>query len=346
MSLCTCFTLQAMRLTSNIVCRVAFGKSFDEEDYERRRLSDILHRAQAAFVGFYFSDFFPKIGWLDHFTGTFSRLEDVFKELDTFYQDLIDEHMDLTNRPKSMDGDIIDLMLQLRHGNSSSTSFELTLDHIKAMLMNVFFAGTDTAAAAIIWAMTVLIKNPTIMQKVLDEIGNTMQEKTITNEDDIEKLPYLKAVVKETLRLFPPAPLLVPRYSMEDCVIDGYRISSNTTIYVNAWAIARDPIYWENPDEFLPERFLNEKYSDTDMKGQEFNFIPFGGGRRGCPGSTMGLITVELAVANLLHSFKWELPSGMKKEDIDTEVLPGLSMLKKKDLQLVANKYPQIQKSL
>ncbi|CAI9102003.1 OLC1v1000186C1 [Oldenlandia corymbosa var. corymbosa] len=339
----TNLTETVMRFASTIVCRVAFGKRYDEEDHERKRFSNLFHEAQAAHVWFYFSDFFPKFGWLDRFTGTLPRLEKVFKELDTFYQELIDEHMDYSTRPESMDGDIIDLMLQLRQENPSS-SLEITVDHIKAMIKNVFFAGTDTSAGTIVWAMTALMKNPATMQKVQAEIrtviGNKQQKTIIIDEDDVEKLPYLKAVVKETFRLYPPAPLLVPRYTMDNCIVDGFPISSNTIVYINAWAIARDPDYWENPDEFLPERFLDGRYKDIDMKGQDFHFIPFGAGRRGCPGYFMGLMTVELTLANLLYSFNWELPSGMKRQDIDThQVLPGITMLKKEDLQLVASKY-------
>ncbi|KAL3533137.1 hypothetical protein ACH5RR_006658, partial [Cinchona calisaya] len=184
---------------------------------------------------------------------------------------------------------------------------------------NVIFAGTDTAAATIIWAMTALIKSPKAMEKAQAEVRQVIGETRTIDEDDTQKLPYLKAIIKETLRLFPPAPLLVPRYTMESCIIDEYEIQPKTTVYVNAWAIARDPEYWENPDEFLPERFLD---STMDAKGQDFQLIPFGAGRRGCPGFSLGLAIVELALANLLSSFNWELPSGLKKEDVDTDVLP------------------------
>ncbi|CAI9109200.1 OLC1v1008975C1 [Oldenlandia corymbosa var. corymbosa] len=236
----------------------------------------------------------------------------VYKELDSFYEELIDEHKK-SNRPNSMDGDIVDLMLQLREINSASiSSFQITMDHVKAMLMDVFFAGTSTSSATIVWVMTVLMKNRTIMQKVQAEIRDIAgkQSKRTVDEDDVENLPYLN-----------PAPLLLPRNTMENCILDGYEIRSNTTVYVNAWAIARDPEYWENPDEFLPERFLDGRKNNTNYKeGQDFKFIPFGGGRRGCPGYSMGLNAVELALANLLNSIDWELPLGMKKEDLQLVV--------------------------
>ncbi|WMV48405.1 hypothetical protein MTR67_041790 [Solanum verrucosum] len=196
--------------------------------------------------------------------------------------------------------------------------------------------GTNTSAATIIRAMTALIANPNAMKKVQAEIRESVGKKSIVNEDDVQTLPYFKAVIKETLRLYPPAPLLVPRETMENSILDGYEIKPTTIIYVNAWAIARDPEIWENPEEFIPERFLN---SDIDFKGQNFELIPFGAGRRGCPAMALGVANVELVLSNLLYAFDWELPCGMKREDIDTDVLPGLTMHKKKPLCLVPQNY-------
>ena len=193
-------------------------------------------------------------------------------------------------------------------------------------------AATDTSAATVIWAMTALVKKPAAMERLQKEIRELVGDRTQVNEDDLPKLAYLKAVIKETLRLFPAAPLLLPRESMSDCKINGYTIPAKTLVFINAWAIGRDPESWENPDEFMPERFLN---SSIDILGTDFEVIPFGAGRRGCPGIAMGLATVELTLANLLHSFDWEFPPGVSKEDIDTQVLPGLTMHKKHPLCLV-----------
>lgn len=157
-------------------------------------------------------------------------------------------------------------------------------------------------------------------------------KKDFVDEDDVQKLPYLKAIVKETMRLHPASPLLVPRETIEKCVIDGYEIPAKTLVFVNAWAIGRDPEFWENPEEFLPERFIG---SSIDFKGQDYQFIPFGAGRRICPGLYLGAAMVELALANLLYSFNWETPPGMKGEDIDTLVKPGVTMHKKNALCLL-----------
>lgn len=203
-------------------------------------------------------------------------------------------------------------------------------------MQNIFIAGTDAVAVTVIWATTLLMKNPRMMNKVKDEIRSLYGEKDFISEEDIESLPYMKAVVKETLRLFPPTPLLLPRESMESCNIEGYQIQPKTLVFVNAWAIARDSETWENAEQFYPERFLS---NSIDMKIRDFELIPFGGGRRICPAMQMGMVTVELTLANLLNSFDWELPVGIEKEDLDTQVLPGITVHKKNDLCLVAKNH-------
>ncbi|KAH0745543.1 hypothetical protein KY285_007200 [Solanum tuberosum] len=233
-----------------------------------------------------------------------------------------------------MEGDIIDLLLQLK--KEKLTPIDLSLEDIKGILMNVLVAGSDTSASVMIWAMTILIKNPKAMKKVQEEIRNLMGKKNIVNEDDIQNMPYFKAVIKETLRLFPPIPLSIPRESMKISTLEGYEFQPRTIVYVNAWAIARDPEIWENPEEFMPERFLN---SDIDFKGQDYEFIPFGAGRRRCPAMALGVASVELALSNLLYAFDWELPYGLKKEDIDINGRPGITMNKKNDLCLIPKKY-------
>ncbi|XP_009622691.2 cytochrome P450 83B1-like, partial [Nicotiana tomentosiformis] len=321
-------------LTSTIICRVAFGIRYDEEAHERRRFDEVLAVTQEMMAGFFVSDYFPFLRWLDKLSGSITRLEKNFKELDEFYEELIEQHLN-PKKPQSMEGDILDLLLQLR--KEQSTPIDLTLDNIKAILMNILVGGTDTGAAAIVWGMTALIKNPKAMKQVQTEIRESVgSKKGMVNEDDIQNLPYLKAVIKETFRLYPPVPLLVPRETMHKSILEGYEIQPKTIIHVNSWAIARDPEYWENPEEFIPERFFN---SNIDFKGQDFELLPFGAGRRGCPGIALGVATVELVLSNLLYAFDWELPCGVNIQDIDTDVLPGLTMHKKNALCLVPSNY-------
>ena len=156
----------------------------------------------------------------------------------------------------------------------------------------------------------------------------------MVNEDDIKSY-LLSSVIKETMKLYPPVPLL-PRETLEKCTVNGYEVPHKTLVFVNAWAIGRDPEAWVNPEEFLPERFLQ---SDVDFRGRNFELIPFGAGRRGCPGINMGLAIVELALANLLYLFDWEMPEGMRREDLDTDGLPGLAMHEKNAICLVPKNY-------
>ncbi|KAI3470310.1 hypothetical protein Pfo_030990 [Paulownia fortunei] len=325
----------AMALGSTLICRIAFGKRYDDQGSEMQRFDELLREAQALMATSFVSDYFPSFSWVDKLTGLISRLDAAFKNLDSFYQELIDDHIN-PSRTKTMEeeGDILDILIQLKE--QKSCSIDLNWDSIKALLMDIFIAATDTSAASTVWIMTALMKAPNVMEKVQAEIRNLIGKKGKVDEDDLPKLPYLKAVIKETLRLFPPVPMLVPRETTERCIVDGYEIQPKTVVYVNAWAVARDPEYWDNPHEFLPERFLN---SNIDIKGQDFGLIPFGSGRRMCPEMSMGLANVELTVANLLYFFDWELPPGVKAEDVDTHALPGVTMHKKNPLFLVPNKY-------
>ncbi|KAJ0024120.1 hypothetical protein Pint_09098 [Pistacia integerrima] len=330
-----CFNLTELMisLTSCIICRVAFGKRYEDEGIERSRFHALLNEIQAMFVGFFFSDYFPFMEWLDKLTGMIGRLKKNFKDFDTFYQELIDDHLD-PNRPKTAQEDLIDVLLQIR--KDRGFKFDLTLNHIKALLMNVFVGGSDTSAVTVVWAMTYLMKNPGAMKKGQEEIRSIIGNKGFVDEDDCQNLPYLRAIVKETTRLQPTLPLLVPRETTEKCIIEGYEIPAKTLVYVNAWAMGRDPEIWKNPEEFNPDRFIG---SCIDLKGQHYELIPFGAGRRVCPGIFMGLATVELSLANLLYKFNWALPEGMNKEDLDFDCLPGLAMHKKNALRLMATNH-------
>ncbi|XP_073057696.1 strychnine-11-hydroxylase-like isoform X1 [Primulina eburnea] len=314
-------------LTNSFICRAGFGKKYD--DQEKRGFNDLFKENQAMLAEFFVGDYFPSLGWIDKLRGMNSRLEKVFRDLDKFCQELIEDHLD-PKRPKSMDGDILDLLIGLKQGGA--TSVHLEWENIKGILIDIFIAGTETSATLIVWAMTSLMKTPRAMKKAQEEVRNLVDNKGAVDEDDVPNLPYLKAIIKETLRLFPPAPLSIPRETIERCTIDGYEIRPKTVVYVNVHAIGLDPEYWENPTEFNPDRFLD---STIDYRGQDFGLLPFGSGRRGCPGINMGIAIVELALANLLYTFDWELPIGMKKEDIDMETSPGITVAKKNDLCLV-----------
>ncbi|XP_071728243.1 6,7,8-trihydroxycoumarin synthase-like [Rutidosis leptorrhynchoides] len=330
----------AKNVMSTIVMRVGFGKRY-EDGQERTKILGLIAGLQGMITNLFVSDLWPGmpfVGLIDRLTGQIDRLEKCFQDLDSFYQELIDERVNAEYRKcHEDDDDIIDILIQLKKDRVMS-NIELTDNHIKAMLTDVLVAGTDASAAIVIWAMTSLIKNPQIMKKTQDEVRNVVGKKGEVNEDDLRKLTYLKTVTKEIMRLYPPAPLLVPRETNKDTILHGYEIKQKTMVHVNAWAIGRDPELWENPEEFLPERFLG---SEVDFRGNDFELIPFGGGRRICPGISMGVLMAELLLANLVYLFDWSLLDGVKIEDIDYEVMPGLTMHKKNDLCLLAHVYLQ-----
>jgi cytochrome P450 len=196
----------------------------------------------------------------------------------------------------------------------------------------MFAAGTDTTSTAMEWAITELITHPDSMRKLQDEIRAVVgvADHHVVTEDHLDKLLYLKAVVKETLRLHPPIPLLVPREPPNDAEILGYHVPARTRVVINAWAIGRDPASWDRAEEFVPERFLD---SAVDYRGQDFGLIPFGAGRRGCPGVGFAVPTVEMALASLLYNFDLAPAAGTS---LDMREVNGLSVRLKSGLPLVA----------
>ena len=179
-----------------------------------------------------------------------------------------------------------------------------------------------------IWTMAELVRNPRVMKKVQDEIHSCIgiKHKERITEEDLDKLQYLKLVVQESLRLHPPVPLLLPRETMSQIKIQGYDIPPKTQIRVNVWTIGRDPKRWTDPEDFIPERFAD---SSVDFRGQHFESLPFGSGRRICPAMAMGTATVELGLMNLLYFFDWGSPDGMNIEEFDMEEADNLTYVKK-----------------
>jgi cytochrome P450 len=200
----------------------------------------------------------------------------------------------------------------------------------------MFAGGTETSGSALEWAMAELINNPMVMKRLQAEIRSAFHGKKTITEADLHgsELKYLKFVIKETLRLHPPGPILVPRESIEACEINGYTIPAKTRVIVNSWAISRDPRYWEDAEEFKPERFEG---ACIDFFGNNYEYTPFGSGRRMCPGYNYGLASIELTLAQLVHSFDWSLPSGVGEVDMSEVV--SLSLRRKAHLSLLATPY-------
>ncbi|KAI0512297.1 hypothetical protein KFK09_012936 [Dendrobium nobile] len=339
-----------LSLANNIICRVMLGDKFADGGYGGKGgvwLYELLKESQRFLGGFFVADFFPALKWVDRLIGFQGRIEKNFEQVDKFLDRVIWEHIkkekeDNEEEERSNNTnccieneDMVNILLKLHEVAALHGGFLSSIDHVKAILWEAFVAGTDTSAATITWTMTQLIKNPRVMKKLQEELkqatnGNTHR---LIQECELEKLQYLKQVIKESLRLKPPVPLLVPHETIQSCQIQGYDIPARTRVIFNIMAISIDPNVWEKPLEFWPERFEDSK---VNFKGQDFKFLPFGSGRRKCPGINFAMVIVELALANLLHCFDWSMPIGMKAEDINMEDNIGLTTHKKEALCLVA----------
>ncbi|KAF7045720.1 hypothetical protein CFC21_054800 [Triticum aestivum] len=211
-------------------------------------------------------------------------------------------------------GDFLDSLLEL------FSTGKIARDGLTAILFDLFTAGSDTMALTVEWAMAELLRNPGVMAKVRAEIDDAVGGKESIDETDAAGLPYLQAVLKEAMRLHPVGPILLPHRAVEEGVeIGGYAVPEGSTVIFNAWAIMRDPAVWESPDEFVPERFLGMADADqaVDFRGKAFEFIPFGSGRRLCPGLPMAERVLPFILASLLHAFEWRLPDGVSAEELD-----------------------------
>ncbi|CAL1414879.1 unnamed protein product [Linum trigynum] len=318
-------TEKCYSLTANITFRMSFGFNYHGSDFDKGRFHEVVHEAEVVMGTISGKEGFPRaVGWIvDKLSGHEARIERVFHELDTFFQHVIDEH--LKPGREGTEEDMIDMLLAIEKEQTQllGSKSQFRRENIKAVLLNLFIGGTDTAALTVSWAMAELVANPKLMKKAQDEVRDIVGEKGRVTEDEIENLEYLKLVIKETLRLHPPAPLLLPREASSHLKICGYDVPPKTLIHVNAWGMGRDPNYWKNADKFIPERFAD---SSLDFKGHDFEYLPFGAGRRICPAINMGIITVEIALANLLYRFDWKLPNGMNPEDVTMEEKSGVSL--------------------
>ncbi|KAG4930262.1 hypothetical protein AAZX31_17G121300 [Glycine max] len=317
-----------MSTSNNIVCKCAIGRNFTRDGYNSGKV--LAREVMIHLTAFTVRDYFPWLGWMDVLTGKIQKYKATAGAMDALFDQAIAEHLAQKREGEhSKRKDFLDILLQLQE--DSMLSFELTKTDIKALVTDMFVGGTDTTAAVLEWAMSELLRNPNIMKKVQEEVRTVVGHKSKVEENDISQMHYLKCVVKEILRLHIPTPLLAPRVTMSDVKLKGYDIPAKTMVYINAWAMQRDPKFWERPEEFLPERFENSK---VDFKGQEyFQFIPFGFGRRGCPGMNFGIASVEYLLASLLYWFDWKLPET-DTQDVDMSEIFGLVVSKKVPLLL------------
>ncbi|KAL6000509.1 hypothetical protein ACLOJK_024208 [Asimina triloba] len=263
------------------------------------------------------ADYYPILGGLD-LLGQRRAVADCLHQIYDVWNAILRERREKKEETDSSNHDFVNVLLEAK----------LNDHQVNALLMEMFGAGTETSASTIEWAIAELIKNPEIMTNLRSELDNVVGQRRV-KETDIPSLPYLQACVKETLRLHPPTPLLLPHRALEECSIFGYTIPKDCQVMVNAWAIGRDPKTWNNPTTFWPERFLN---SLVDYKGNDFELIPFSAGRRICPGLPLATQFIHLIVASLVQHFEWRLPSGITLEKLVMEEKFGLTLQKEPPL--------------
>lgn len=319
-------------LTNNIICRVALGRTYKGFNFKH-----LLARFQNLLGVVSVGSYIPWLSWVDWLRGLDRRTKKIGKEFDEFLEGVIEEHVKKNTKVDDVDGgndhcqDFVDILLDVQKENTAGFTF--TRDTIKAIILDVFTGGTDTTSTNIEWALSELVRHPEVMKELQKEITNIAQGRSMITEDDTKEMPYLKAVLKETLRLHTPLPLLIPRESTQYVKLLGYDIAQGTQVMINAWAIARDPSIWEEPEKFKPERFLN---SSIDYKGLHFEFLPFGAGRRGCPGIQFAIVINELTLANIVYKYDLALPNEGRPEELDMSEVSGLTFHKKSPLLVVA----------
>ncbi|KVH89317.1 costunolide synthase-like [Cynara cardunculus var. scolymus] len=313
-------------MINNIVCKSSFGEHCKQQDV----LIELVDELGILVSGFYVADLFPEFGFLSVISGMKSKLNTIHKSLDKIFDEIFEDRKSRKSLKGESDNDLLDVLFTIKE--SGGLQFPITDDNIKAVFVNMFTGGTDTSAMTIEWAMSEMMKNPNVMEKAQKEVRETFKGKKTIVEADLEDLVYLKLIIKETLRLHPPLPLLLPRECIEQCQIDGYDIPLKTKVIVNAFACAVDPEYWDDAESFKPERFDK---SSVDFMGTNFEFVPFGAGRRMCPGITFGLISIEFALAQMLYYFNWQLPSGLSPKDVDMTENDGATATKKVPLSVM-----------
>ncbi|KAJ0841503.1 putative cytochrome P450 [Helianthus annuus] len=324
-------------MLEHILCKVAFGNNYRGEPQMGPSLKVMLSETSELINGGV-GDIFPILGFvIDHLSGWNRRLNDLFKNLDVYIDTIVDDHLkDNVEEISEEDKDFVHTLLEMSSKENAS-GYRPNLADVKALVMNIIHAGIDTNATALTWAMSEIIRNPRVMRKLQNEIRNCTGRIQKVEEMNTTKMTYLKMVVKETLRLHPPAPLLVPHESLSHTQIAGYDVFPGTIVLINAWGIARDPSNWgENAAEFYPERFENV---GGDFGADGFEMLPFGGGRRSCPAKKTAPLNLEFVIANLLYWFDWEPASGTKCEDLNMEDFGTIVLGKKVPLCLVPTKH-------
>ncbi|XP_057779767.1 ferruginol synthase-like [Salvia miltiorrhiza] len=309
----------------NLLTVTLFSVDFTEFDSDAtQQLKETIEGVTKVLGAPNVADFFPFLKRWDP-QGIKRRSELHFGKLLAILRGIINERLE--SRSVQRKNDLLDTLLDVMEGSE----YDLSFKEIQHVLLDLFLGGSDSTQSTVEWAMTELLAKPEKMSKAKNELRSVVGENNQVEESDVSssRLPYLGAVIKETLRLHPPGPLLIPRRADREVEIGGYMIPQNAQIFVNVWAIGRDSSIWPNATSFEPERFLDSK---IELKGQDFELIPFGSGRRMCPGLALADRMLHLMLGSLLHNFDWKMEGGVRP---DTQEEFGLALHKALPLKAI-----------
>nr|GMD93707.1 cytochrome P450 82C4-like [Ipomoea batatas] len=327
-------------MSLNMIVRMVAGKRYfgaagdSSDDGEARRCQNAINKFFHLIGIFVPADALPFLRWLD-LHGHEKAMKATAAELDSILNGWVDEHRERRKSGEVKgegDQDFIDVMLSLEEqGHFSNFQYDPDTT-IKSTCLALILGGSDTTAGTLTWAISLLLNNREVMRKAQEEIELHVGKDRLVEESDVRNLIYIQAIVKETLRLYPAGPLLGPREAMEDCVVAGHNVPAGSRLIVNVWKIQRDPRVWEDPNGFKPERFLNRAQKNVDLRSQDFELMPFGSGRRSCPGMSFALQVLNLTLARIVQAFDMATPLG---EAVDLTESPGLTIHKATPLEVV-----------
>nr|QNS30000.1 cytochrome P450 [Nothapodytes nimmoniana] len=323
-------------LTMDITIKTLAGKrlsgmnsgNHEEDDV---RFKEAVERALYLIGAFVPSDTIPSIEWMD--IGRYiTSMKQTAKEIDTVIEQWLEEHIQKNNGGTVDDGekDFMDVMLStIREDATMSGHRRDTI--IKATTLILILTGSESTSDTLIWALSLLLNNHQMLERAQEELDSNVGRNRWVEESDIKNLTYLQAIVKETLRLYPPGPLSGPREAAEDCYVGGYFVPKGTRLIVNLWKLHRDPRIWSEPMKFLPERFLVD-HANVTFRGQNYEYIPFSSGRRMCPAVNFGLLVVHLTLARLLQGFDLSTSMAMP---VDMSEGLGIALPKIKPAEII-----------
>ncbi|XP_023772884.1 cytochrome P450 CYP82D47 [Lactuca sativa] len=326
-------------LVLNSLIKVVTGKRFALDDEEGIRFRKVANRFFQLLGGFVVSDYIPPLKFLD-IGGYKKEMIITGQEMDNFFDQWLEEYKRERESKQQNERDkvLMDVLISILEG-ASEEEFP-GHDHatiIKATCLTMVIGGLDSTSVALTWALCLLLNNPRTLKLAQEEIDEHVGRKRRVEESDLKNLVYMDAILKETLRLYPPGHLGLPKETLEDCIVQGYYIPKGTRVMLNLWKLHRDPNIWPNPTEFLPERFLTT-HKDVDLKGHHFDLLPFGSGRRVCPGILFAMQATRLALASLIQQFELKSPSS---EPVDMKEIFGVTCSKATPLEvLIAPRLP------